>query len=85
MSKSNIFSQDDQSILMESIEKIENFKGNLKESDISFISKNNQLFNIDTPWSRKLNFAFFTRDSSIERLINNFDNIQYIDSDIGFI
>ena len=39
LSKSNIFSQDDQSILMESIEKIENFKGNLKESDISFISK----------------------------------------------
>ena len=62
-----------------------NFAKNNKINFISFISENNQLFNIDTPWSRKLNFAFFTRDSSIERLINNFDNIQYIDSDIGFI
>ena len=39
LSTSNIFSQDEQSILIESIENIENFKGNLKESDISFISK----------------------------------------------
>jgi len=52
---------------------------------ISFISENNKLFNINTPWNRKLNFAFFSEDSSIDRLINEFDNIQYIDSDIGFI
>ena len=37
---SSIFSQEEQSNLIASIEKIENFKGNLKESDISFISKN---------------------------------------------
>ena len=40
LSSSNIFTQEEQLILIESIEKIENFKGNLKESDISFISKN---------------------------------------------
>ena len=39
LSSSNIFTQEEQLILIESIEKIENFKGNLKESDISFISK----------------------------------------------
>ena len=32
--------QEEQLILIESIERIENFKGNLKESDICFISKN---------------------------------------------
>ena len=37
---SSIFSLEEQSNLIASIEKIENFKGNLKESDISFISKN---------------------------------------------
>ena len=52
---------------------------------ISFISENKGLFNFNTPWSRKLNFAFCAEDSSIEHLINEFDNIQYIDSDIGFI
>ena len=62
-----------------------NFAKNNKINFISFISENNKLFNINTPWSRKLNFAFFSEDSSIKRLINEFDNIQYIDSDIGFI
>ena len=40
ISKSNIFSEKDQKELIEAIEKIENFKGNLKDSDISFITKN---------------------------------------------
>jgi len=40
LSSSNIFTQEEQLTLIESIEKIENFKGNLKESDICFISKN---------------------------------------------
>ena len=62
-----------------------NFAKNNKINFISFISENNKLFDISTPWSRKLNFAFFAEDSSIEHLIQKFDNIQYIDSDIGFI
>ncbi len=62
-----------------------NFAKNNKINFISFISEKKELFNINTPWSRKLNFAFFTEDSSIKHLINEFDNIQFIDSDIGFI
>ena len=62
-----------------------NFAKNNKINFISFISEKKKLFNINTPWKRKLNFAFFVDDSSIENLINEFDNIQYIDSDIGFI
>ena len=37
--KSNIFSDDDQIELIKSIKIIETFKGNLKNSDISFITK----------------------------------------------
>ena len=37
--KSNIFNEDDQKNLINSIELIENFKGNLNDSDISFIKK----------------------------------------------
>ena len=62
-----------------------NFAKNNKIHFISFISEKKKLFNINTPWRRKLNFAFFAEDSSIENVINKFDNIQYIDSDIGFI
>ena len=62
-----------------------NFTKNNKINFIRFISENNKLFDINTPLSRKLNFAFFAEDSSIERLIQEFDNIQFIDSDIGFI
>jgi len=62
-----------------------NFAKNNKINFISFISEKKELFNINTPWSRKLNFAFFTEDSSIKHLINEFNNIQFIDSDIGFI
>ena len=55
-------------------------------SFISYISKNNKAFNISFPWSRKLNFAFYAEDFSIKSLINdNFNDIQYIDSDINFI
>ena len=36
---SNILKEIDQIYLMDTIEKIENFKGNLKESDISFLTK----------------------------------------------
>ena len=62
-----------------------NFAKNNKINFISFISEKKELFNINTPWNKKLNFAFFVDDSSIEHLINEFDNIQFIDSDIGFI
>ena len=37
---SNIFNEIDQKYLIESVKEIENFKGNLKDSDISFILKN---------------------------------------------
>ena len=36
---SNIFNDDDQKELINSIKMIETFKGNLKDSDISFITK----------------------------------------------
>ena len=62
-----------------------NFAKSNKISFISFISENNKIFNINTLWNKKLNFAFFAEDSSVQNLINEFDNIQYIDSDIGFI
>jgi hypothetical protein len=37
---SNIFNKIDQKYLIDSVKEIENFKGNLKDSDISFILKN---------------------------------------------
>ena len=37
---SNIFTENEQTKLIDSIEMIENFKGNLSDSDISFITKN---------------------------------------------
>tara|TARA_B100000963_G_scaffold85414_1_gene73021 strand:- start:996 stop:1739 length:744 start_codon:yes stop_codon:yes gene_type:complete len=40
MSPSIIFSENEQKDLMNSIKKIENFKGNLKDSDICFVTKN---------------------------------------------
>ena len=36
---SDILSENEQTIIMNSIKKIENFKGNLDDSDISFITK----------------------------------------------
>ena len=39
LTKSNIISDNEQNILMNSIKKIENFKGNLVDSDICFITK----------------------------------------------
>ncbi len=63
-----------------------NFNKKNKINFISYISKNNKSFNIDFPWSRKLNFAFYAENSSVKKLINdNFDDLQYIDSDINFI
>ena len=53
---------------------------------ISYISNNKKLLNINLPWSRKLNFAFYSENSSIKSLIDrDFDDLQYIDSDIDFI
>ena len=53
---------------------------------ISYISTNDKFLNINLPWSKKLNFAFYSEDISVKNLINdNFDDIQYIDSDINFI
>ena len=40
ISPSNIFNDNEQKNLINSIKKVENFKGNLKDSDICFITKN---------------------------------------------
>ena len=40
ISPSSIFNNSEQKILIDSIKKIENFKGNLKDSDICFVTKN---------------------------------------------
>ena len=40
ISKSLILNELDQKKLIETVEKIENFKGNLRDSDICFITKN---------------------------------------------
>ncbi len=63
-----------------------NFIKSNKIDFISYISKENKFLNIDFPWSRKLNFAYNVKDSSIKNLIEqNFNDLQYIDSDVNFI
>ena len=53
---------------------------------VSYISKNNEFLNINYPLSRKLNFAFYAEDPAVKNLINeNFNDLQFIDSDINFI
>ena len=53
---------------------------------ISYISKNEKFLNVSLPWSKKLNFAFNSSDSTIKDSINeNFNDLQFIDSDIDFI
>ena len=53
---------------------------------VSYISKNNEFLNINYPLSRKLNFAFNAEDPTVKTLINeNFNDLQFIDSDINFI
>ena len=65
------------------------FSGFIKSNRINFISyvsKNDEYLQINFPWSRKLNFAFYAEDFSIKSLIKDtIDDIQYIDSDINFI
>ena len=53
---------------------------------LSYISKSNQVFNIDMPWRKKLNFAFDANDFFIKDLIKKrFEDIQFIDTDIDFV
>ena len=53
---------------------------------LSYISKSNQVSNIDMPWRKKLNFAFDANDFFIKDLIKKrFEDIQFIDTDIDFV
>ena len=53
-----------------------NFSPDSVLDNLRDISKNNKVFNISFPWSRKLNFAFYAEDFSIKSLINdNFNDI----------
>ena len=62
-----------------------NFAKNNKINFISFISENKNYLILTLLGVENLTLLFHTEDSSISHLINEFDNIQYIDSDIGFI
>ena len=40
-------------------------------------------FNLNLPWKKKINFAFFSDEKLIiDKIENHLDDIQYIDSDI---
>ncbi len=52
---------------------------------LSYISKEDRV-NINTPWKKKINFAFFSNEKFIKDEIENYlDDIQYIDSDIDYL
>jgi uridine kinase len=60
-----------------------------KENNInylSYISNEKKIFDFFLPWQRKLNFACNTEDKSIKNILNkNYDDVQFIDSDIDYI
>lgn len=60
-----------------------------KENNIdylSYISNEKKIFDFFLPWQRKLNFACNTKDKSIKNILNkNYDDVQFIDSDIDYI
>ena len=52
---------------------------------LSYISKEDRV-NINTPWKKKINFAFFSNEKFIKDEIKNYlDDVQYIDSDIDYL
>tara|TARA_B100001057_G_scaffold213911_1_gene214277 strand:- start:2360 stop:3307 length:948 start_codon:yes stop_codon:yes gene_type:complete len=60
----------------------------IKENKIdclSYISKEDRI-NINLPWKKKINFAFFSNHKFVKDDIENYlDDIQYIDSDIDYL
>ena len=60
-----------------------------KENNInylSYISNEKKIFDFFLPWQRKLNFAYYTEDISVTSVLEkNYDDIQFLDSDIDYI
>jgi len=53
---------------------------------LSYISTEKKLLDFFLPWQRKINFAFYAKEKSTQHLINNsLNDIQFIDSDIGYV
>ena len=53
---------------------------------LSYISNEKKIFDFFLPWQRKLNFACNTENRSDTNVLNkNFDDIQFLDSDIDYI
>ena len=68
------------------IKKIYNFSKKNYIDYLTYISNQNTLVDFPVPWKRKLNFAFYAKDDSINNMLNkNLDDIQFIDSDIDYI
>jgi len=52
---------------------------------LSYISKDKE-FNLNLPWKKKINFAFFSDEKLIiDKIGNHLDDIQYVDSDIDYL
>jgi len=53
---------------------------------LSYISNEKKIFDFFLPWQRKLNFACNAENISDTNVLNkNFDDIQFLDSDIDYI
>ena len=53
---------------------------------LSYISKEKKIFDFFLPWQRKLNFACHTQDKSVTNILNrDYDDVQFLDSDIDYI
>ena len=52
---------------------------------MSFIGEKNNFFDGYLPGQRNINFAFYSQNSIDMKGINNFKDLQFIDSDIDFI
>ena len=53
---------------------------------LSYISNEKKIFDFFLPWQRKLNFACNTENRSDTNVLNkNYDDIQFLDSDIDYI
>ena len=53
---------------------------------LSYVSNEKKVFDFFLPWQRNLNFACNTEDKSITNVLNkNYDDVQFLDSDIDYI
>ena len=52
---------------------------------MSFIGEKNNFFDGYLPGQRNINFYFYSQNSIDMKGINNFKDLQFIDSDIDFI